>query len=111
MVLLLLHHAVGFGRHWCGSCAVLCCSACVASLLLLQILLRWGIQHGVSVLPKSVTPERIRVSWHLLWRVACPPPAGDELAVWKACILHATACLTLPNAKRELVLPGSPPAS
>eukprot|EP00897_Mesotaenium_endlicherianum_P006152 jgi/Mesen1/5565/ME000280S04682 len=42
-----------------------------------QILLRWGVQRGTSVLPRSVRPERIRSNFEVLgWELA---PADWEL--------------------------------
>lgn len=41
-----------------------------------QTLLMWGLQRGTSVLPKSVTPERIQANFDLdEWRLT-----GDEMA-------------------------------
>ena len=30
-----------------------------------QVLLRWGVQHGVAPIPKSLRPERIAQSTHV----------------------------------------------
>ena len=35
------------------------------SRVVLQVLLRWATQRGRTVMPKSVTPERIRENFHL----------------------------------------------
>jgi diketogulonate reductase-like aldo/keto reductase len=43
-----------------------------------QVLLRWGVQHGVVVLPKSVTPARIAENAHL-FDFTLPPDAMTRL--------------------------------
>lgn len=48
-----------------------------------QVLLRWGLQHGSSVLPKSINPDHLKVQNQL-----------QKLCDGLACVMAHVCCLS-----------------